>query len=159
MQILKTITLPKKIKFLLNYSKSELLVKGPLGQILIKNVHKKRKQKKMFFNLILASINGVLSGFVCKLHLIGIGNRVHKISLNTLILKLGYSHLIKFKIPLSIRIASHKRNSIVVFGINIFEFKNFIYEIRKKKFPCAYKGHGIRLKNEKILIKQGKKNK
>jgi large subunit ribosomal protein L6 len=71
--------------------------------------------------------------------------------------KLGYSHLIKLKIPENIKIKMLK-NSIVFSSSNKVLLGNYIYKVKKLKMPNIYKGKGIWYKGEKIKLKPIKKN-
>jgi large subunit ribosomal protein L6 len=101
-------------------------------------------------------IKGVNQGFIIRLQLVGIGYRA-KIENNILILKLGYSHLIEFKIPDNVKINIIKPNLLSLFGIDIKEVSKIAAVIRKFKTPEPYKGKGIRYVGEIVRRKEGKK--
>ena len=58
---------------------------------------------------------------------------------------------------LSIKIFLVDPTLICLFGIDKNQVTQIAAKIRKLRKPSAYKGKGIRLINEKILLKQGKK--
>ena len=110
----------------------------------------------LFKKLIEKKIIGVTRGFLIYLKIIGIGYRaaVHQ---DNLLLKLGYSHDINYKIPQSIQLFLVDPTVICVFGLDKNQVTQIGSKIRNLRKPSAYKGKGIRLINEKILLKQGKK--
>ena len=88
--------------------------------------------------------------------IIGIGYRA---SLNNdiLLLKLGYSHDLLYRIPPSIKLFLVDPTVICLFGVDKNQITQIAAKIRGFRPPSAYKGKGIRLVNENILVKQGKK--
>jgi large subunit ribosomal protein L6 len=110
----------------------------------------------LFKKLIENKIIGVTRGFLIYLKIIGIGYRA-TIHQENLFLKLGYSHDIIYKIPRSIKLFLVDPTVICVFGLDKNQVTQIGAKIRNLRKPSAYKGKGIRLINEKILLKQGKK--
>nr|AST08892.1 ribosomal protein L6 [Micractinium conductrix] len=110
----------------------------------------------LFKKLIENKIIGVSRGFLIYLKIVGIGYRA-SLQNESLLLKLGYSHDILYQIPLSIKIFLVDPTLICLFGIDKNQVTQIAAKIRKLRKPSAYKGKGIRLINEKILLKQGKK--
>ena len=117
----------------------------------------KKKYNRLYNILIKKIINGVLFGYISRLKLVGIGYYA-EIKNSFLFLKLGYSHEIKIKIPLSIEIFIKKRRDLVIMCHDLDLLSDFIYKIRYFRPPECYKGKGILFKNEKIKLKTGKKN-
>ena len=95
-------------------------------------------------------------GFLIYLKIIGIGYRA-SLNNNTLLLKLGYSPDIIYQIPQSIKLFLLDPTVICLFGIDKNQITQIAAKIRHLRRPSVYKGKGIRLINEKILVKQGKK--
>lgn len=118
-----------------------------------------KKEFYKFISLFIKLLKKSYNPFVKKLILKGLGLKVNfSGDLNYLDLKLGFSHLIKIKIPkekLNIKLL---KNSILIGGSNLVTIGNFIYKIRSLKFPNIYKGKGIWYKNEKKILKPIKKN-
>lgn len=115
---------------------------------------------KSFFGLLKKllenKMRGVTRGFLIYLKIIGIGYRA-SLQNDTLLLKLGYSHDVTYKIPSSIKLFLIEPTVICVFGVDKNQVTQIASKIRSLRKPSAYKGKGIRLINEKVLLKQGKK--
>ena len=95
-----------------------------------------------------------------KLNLVGVGYRVfpHEQLENQLYFKLGYSHLIYFKIPTTLQTHCQKFTKLFLFGNSSFDsLTQTSAQIRACKFPEPYKGKGILYNQEKITLKKGKK--
>jgi large subunit ribosomal protein L6 len=73
----------------------------------------------------------------------------------------GFSDLKIIKIPKnsSIKIVGRKENIIKISSLNYQLIGELATEIQKLKTPDSYKGKGIRMYNQKILLKKGKKPK
>lgn len=106
---------------------------------------------KNFYNIV----NGVTNGYYIEINFIGLGYRFLKLK-NFLLLKLGYSHYIKYIIPSNIVVVGYKR-CLIVYSINIYEINLFAKRLRLFKKPDIYKGKGIQIQGEIINYKIGKK--
>lgn len=98
-------------------------------------------------------------GYCFRLSFVGIGYRVESIEDKVIKIKLGFSHFIFIQVPLEVTCVSPKKTSLIIRSANPFVLSNFLSEIYQlngvKKDP--YKGKGIRLKNQFIPLKEGKK--
>lgn len=95
-----------------------------------------------------------------KLNLVGVGYRVfaHEKLTNQIYLKLGYSHLIYFRIPSEIQSYCQKFTKLFLFGNSSYDLlTQTAAQIRNCKLPEPYKGKGILYDQEKIVLKKGKK--
>lgn len=95
-----------------------------------------------------------------KLNLVGVGYRVfaHEKLTNQIYLKLGYSHLIYFRIPSEIQSYCQKFTKLFLFGNSSYDLlTQTAAQIRSCKLPEPYKGKGILYDQEKIVLKKGKK--
>lgn len=110
----------------------------------------------LFKKLIENKMRGVTRGFLIYLKIVGIGYRAN-LTHDTLHLKLGYSHDILYKIPPSVKLFLIDPTVICLFGLDKNQITQIAAKIRNLRRPSVYKGKGIRLINEKILLKQGKK--
>lgn len=98
---------------------------------------------------------GVYKGFEKKLEIEGIGFKA-QIQGNDLVLNLGFSHPVIFKIPPGVKINVEK-NTITISGPSIELVGQTAANIRALKKPEPYKGKGIRYAGEVIKKKAGKK--
>lgn len=161
-----------------NKNKNLLFFSGPLGHTKLNlqkidpigigsicldiktNNLKIRTLSKSFFGLFKTllqnKLQGVSRGFLVYLRIVGIGYRAH-IENKTLFLKLGFSHDILYKIPDSVRIFLLEPSLLCLFGIDKNQITQVASKIRQLRKPSVYKGKGIRLLNEKIVLKAGKR--
>lgn len=110
---------------------------------------------RIFFRNIINYINGINNGYYIEVNFIGLGYRFLKLK-NFLLLKLGYSHYIKYIIPSNIIIVGYKRK-LIIYSINIYEINVFVKKLKLFKKPDIYKGKGIQIEGEIINYKIGKK--
>lgn len=122
---------------------------------LISIISSEKSSYNAIIGLIKNKIYGVSQGFLLYLRIVGIGYRCF-LTNQTLTLKVGYSHDVKFRIPESIRIFLLEPTLICLFGIDKNQVTQLAAQIRQIKPPSPYKGKGIRLLNETVFIKQGK---
>ena len=95
-----------------------------------------------------------------KLKLVGVGYRafpVENFEKHLLLLRLGYSHPIYFKIPQKTNIFSLKLNKLFLYSCSYQKLTSVASKIRLNKVPEPYKGKGILYENEKVILKEGKK--
>lgn len=96
-----------------------------------------------------------------KLKFVGVGYRVFQLDNpleNQIFLKLGYSHVIYFKIPKPIQTHHIKFTKLFIYGnCSYNKLTKLASAIRDCKLPEPYKGKGILHYGEKILLKKGKK--
>lgn len=95
-----------------------------------------------------------------KLKLIGVGYRafpVENFENHLLLLRLGYSHPIYFKIPKQTNIFSLKLTKLFLYGSSYKQLTLTTSRLRLNKTPEPYKGKGILYDNETIILKEGKK--
>ncbi|MFH1632320.1 MAG: 50S ribosomal protein L6 [bacterium] len=104
--------------------------------------------------LVANMIHGVTEGWSKSLELNGVGFKM-ALEGNKLVLKLGFSHEIKFKIPEGIS-ASIDGNVLTVSGADAAQVGQVAAEIRGFKKPEPYKGKGFRYTDEVVRRKVGK---
>ena len=119
---------------------------------------KDKSMLETFKKLISNRFHGVRFGFTLYLRVVGVGYRVsYKSQNHRLIFKVGLSHDVEFQLPVSIRVFVLEGTLFCLFGIN----KNQVYQVGAKirmiRPPEVYKGKGIRLVEEKIKLKEGKR--
>ncbi|MGX7577218.1 hypothetical protein ACT2CR_00655 [Candidatus Vidania fulgoroideorum] len=140
------IVIPKEIKIKVN----------PKIKV-IKLLSNNQKLLGTFNALINNLINGIKYFFYNKILIVGIGFKFIKHK-NKLTISCGYSHNIDIIIPGYIDIKIHKEKTMILKCINKELLGNYYSKILKIKKRNIYKGKGIYLHNEKILIKKRKKS-
>ena len=169
----KPIPIPEGVKVEIN--KSKIKVKGPKGelerqipsavkviikdrQILVQRLNEDKRSKSLhgtLRSLIFNMVKGVSEGFEKVLEIVGMGYKA-TLENGVLILRVGYSHLVRYTCPGDIGIEVSNPNTIRVFGCDKQKVGEVAAEIRTLKKPEPYKGKGIRYKGEMIRRKVGK---
>ena len=112
--------------------------------------------------LIANMLKGVTDGFEKSLEFDGVGYKANVKPASPagggsdLELNLGYSHPVLVKIPEGIAVKIEK-SIIKVSGIDNELIGHFAAEVKSKRLPEPYKGHGIKYVGEVIRRKAGKK--
>ena len=107
-------------------------------------------------SIINSAIIGVSEGFEKILELNGVGYRAI-LKGNILILQIGFSHTISFKIPEGIKAAVEKSTIIKINGIDKELVGKVSSEIKMLKPVEPYKGKGIKERGQYVFRKEGKK--
>lgn len=178
-RIVKKIVVPSNV--VLNYENDLLKVEGPKGAMSLK-LHElldvvikdttlgkellvvekgegllRNKSLLGTFTILIKNIfQGVVSNHEKKLKLVGVGYKV-VLDKDNLILHLGFSHTVLYKIPVGVVVKVLDSNEILVSGVCKHQVGQVSAEIRSKRPPELYKGKGIRYLNEVIILKEGKK--
>jgi|AntAceMinimDraft_11_1070367.scaffolds.fasta_scaffold00614_16 large subunit ribosomal protein L6 len=143
------------------------------NEIILQNTENS-KQIQTYGNTLISLLNkklsGVIQGFFVSLEIQGIGYRVILSDVTDspdsirkteqkqkLVFKLGYSHDIEMTLPKNVRAFCPKPNSLCIYGINYHFLSQICATIRNFRKPEIYKGKGIRLKDEKIRLRVGKR--
>ncbi len=101
-------------------------------------------------------VEGVHTGFVRNLKLIGVGYRA-KVSGKVLELSVGYSHPVNYPIPVGVVIETPSATDIVLKGYDKQKLGQVAAEIRAFRPPEPYKGKGVRYAEETVILKETKK--
>jgi large subunit ribosomal protein L6 len=166
----KPIPLPAGVKFTLG---SDFKVEGPKGKLTVPiPAGIKIEQKGNTLELVrendtyaamhgltraLAAnaVQGVSTGFVRELDVIGTGYRVDiKGKVATFIL--GYSHPIEYLLPSSVEMKVDKQTHVVLSGYDRQELGHVAAQIRALRPPDPYKNKGVRYTGEVLRKKAGK---
>jgi large subunit ribosomal protein L6 len=99
---------------------------------------------------------GVKVGFKIELEIVGVGYRVN-VKDQFLNLAVGKSHSVKLVIPKGISITLPKSNHIVIEGIDKQQVGQFAAILMKQRPTEPFKGKGIKLKDQVIKKKKGKR--
>jgi large subunit ribosomal protein L6 len=106
-------------------------------------------------SLVSNMVVGVSEGFKKGLEIVGVGYRAEKRG-DTLVLHIGYSHLVEYPEPEGISITTPNPTTVVVEGIDRQRVGQVAAEIRAYRPPEPYKGKGIRYQGEEVRRKAGK---
>ncbi len=160
------------------YQENKVLVKGPKGElslslrpeITLKIEEKGDRQIFLFRNndsilskslhglsrsLLANIIKGVTEGYTKALKIIGTGYRA-RLEGKNLVLTVGFSHPVIVVPKPGIEFEVKGTNQIIVKGIDKQLVGQVAADIRKVRPPDAYKGKGIRYKDEIVKTKPGK---
>ena len=170
------IAIPENVN--INYSESEITVKGKFGTLQTKipnvigiiednntlNVILKTETKNvrslhgLYRTLINNMVIGVSEQFQLTLILKGVGYRA-AVQENQIVLNLGYSHSVTIDIPPTISAEIVQNTTINLKSCDKELLGLFVSKIRAWRRPEPYKGKGILYKDEKIIRKAGKSGK
>ncbi len=100
------------------------------------------------------TVQGVATGYSKQLEIKGVGYKA-EVKGSVLVLYVGYSHPVEFKLPAGVK-ATVEKNTITLESINKEELGETAANIRKVRKPEPYKGKGIRYVDEVVLRKAGK---
>lgn len=128
---------------------TEVTVKRPTESKPHKSLH--GLTRTLIFNMV----TGVHEGFEKKLEIEGVEYKA-EMKGKTLVLSLGYSHLVNYEPREGIEIETPEPKKISVKGIDKQKVGQTAAEIRAFRPPEPYKGKGIRYVGEHILRKAGK---
>jgi large subunit ribosomal protein L6 len=167
------ITLPQNVD--VNYSESEITVKGKFGTLqtkipdiiaIIQNDNSLQVSLKseargdrslhgLYRTLINNMVIGVSEQFQITLILKGVGYRA-VVQGNEIVLNLGYSHPVKIEIPQDISVEVVQNTTLNLKSCNKELLGLFGSNIRAWRRPEPYKGKGILYNGEQIVRKAGK---
>ncbi|MCA9678142.1 MAG: 50S ribosomal protein L6 [Kofleriaceae bacterium] len=99
-------------------------------------------------------VTGVTKGFERKLEINGVGYRA-EVKGDTMVLTLGYSHPVEYKLPAGVS-AKVDKNIVILSAIDKQILGAAAAEIRGFRPPEPYKGKGVKYVEETILRKAGK---
>ncbi len=108
--------------------------------------------------LVSNMITGVATGYEKKLEIVGVGYKAAKEG-KTLVLSLGYSHLVKMNEADGVTFEVPDQNTIIVKGIDKQAVGQVAAVVRGKRPPEPYHGKGVKYADEHIRRKAGKTGK
>jgi large subunit ribosomal protein L6 len=172
----KPIILPEGAKF--DLQDGEIIVSGPNGvlkrdllagleldiagnSISVKRMNddlKTRAFHGLMRTLINNMVEGVSKGFEKKLEIVGIGYRA-EMQGDNIVFYLGYSHPIKFPLPVGITAQVEKQTQVTIRGFDKELVGGIAAKIRMLRKPDVYKNKGIKYANETLRKKAGKTGK
>ena len=129
------------------------------GQVVVKPRGEGKRARMMWGttrNLVRNMVAGVSQGYTVNLEINGVGYRA-SVQGKELVLQLGYSHDINYRIPDGVTIKCEKPTAVAISGADRQKVGQVAAEIRSYRPPEPYKGKGIKYDYETILRKEGKK--
>jgi large subunit ribosomal protein L6 len=168
----KPVDIPKGVA--VSITKDAVSIKGPKGTLNLKR-HKSVEIKQDKETLVFARtsdlgpvraahglmralvgnmLTGVTTGFTKTLEINGVGYKAELKGTN-IVLSLGYSHPIEYKLPEGVS-AKVDKNQLILSGIDREKLGGAASKIRSFRPPEPYKGKGIKYIEETILRKAGK---
>lgn len=171
------VMLPNNVE--LTVGRGQVTVKGPKGTLvqhcnrMVNIVRSEDNDKEIIFKpvkdekscwaqagtaraIVNNMVVGVTDGFEVKLELVGVGYRA-QLKGTDIVLSLGYSHPIEYKLPDTVTAEVPSATSIVLKSINKQLVGQVAAEIRQFRPPEPYKGKGVRYAGEVIVRKEAKK--
>jgi len=170
----KPLIVPEGVKVSIEYGK--ILVEGKLGKIeqpfntefvefksdgkeilLTRKGHENtaRAYQGLYFRLTRNLLLGVTEGFTKTLGIQGLGYK-WELKGKDLIINVGYSKPVVYKIPAGINMKIDNPAQLVISGCDKQSVGQTTAEIRNIRPPEPYKGKGIRYLNERVKLKEGK---
>ena len=154
-----TVTGPKGT--LVRVLPEEMEIKLEGEQIIVTRPNDLKRMKSLHGltrTLISNMVTGVTAGYEKVLQINGVGYKAQKNG-NTLVLSLGYSHLVQMEDPEGLESVLDGLTKITIKGIDKEKVGQYAAEIRDKRRPEPYKGKGIKYADEVIRRKVGKTGK
>lgn len=109
--------------------------------------------------LVANMVEGVTTGFVKELDIVGVGYRAEAQGADKLRLALGFSHPVLIDAPEGITFEVPQPTRIIVKGISKEVVGQVAANIRSIRKPEPYKGKGVRYVDERVIRKAGKAGK
>lgn len=128
------------------------------GEIIVSEKRKTKKSRAFWGTtraVIANMVQGVSSAYNIEMQIKGVGYRA-ELQGEKLILRVGFSHPVEVEAPEGVTFKVEK-DIITVSGIKKELVGRVAADLRKVRPPDAYKGKGIRYKDEVIILKEGKK--
>jgi ribosomal protein L6P/L9E len=135
-----------------------LVLGGPLGRskIMLPNFFFSPAAPKSLVKLVENLHIGLSFGFFSKLVLNGVGFRAWDFN-NFILLDLGFNNFFFYVKPVGMKILV-KKNFLLIFGVVKQSVSTVALQLKSLKKPDSYKGKGIRVFGEEILLKKKKKD-
>jgi len=169
----KVIDIPKGVK--VQVSSDQLTVEGPKGKLqspvprgisfklegasLQASRSNDERDQRALHGLARAlaqnAVKGVTEGFSKELDIVGVGYRAN-VEGGKLVMALGFSHPVEYKIPDGIKVTVDKQTHLVVSGIDRQRVGQIAAESRGLRKPDPYKQKGVRYTGEVLKKKAGK---
>lgn len=159
----------KRLNIEFDILKNQILIKGIFGSLnsYIKDISNyikywfflKKKNHLYFIKKIFYILRCLFFGWYLELKILGWTYYWTKRKTDSLLqIHLGFNHDIGIRFP-SFFYFRVKKRQILIFSTDFFLLKNLAKMLKQIRFMTSYKLKGILFSNEKVIIKQGKKEK
>jgi large subunit ribosomal protein L6 len=138
--------------------RSEVSISVNDGEVVVERTAETKKARGfhgLYRQLIRNMVVGVSDGYAKTLLINGVGFRA-EVSGKSVMLNLGYSNPIEFRLPEGITAEADGPNKLTVRGIDKELVGKVASEIRKIRPPEPYKGKGVKYEDEYVRRKVGK---
>ena len=105
--------------------------------------------------LLANAVKGVSDGWSKELEIHGVGYRAETKGRQVHFV-LGYSHPVVYDVPEGVEVEVDRNTQLLVKGADRQQVGQVAAEIRSLRKPDAYKGKGVRYKDERLRLKVGK---
>lgn len=139
-------------KMVIRHEDKQVVVDRPSDQKLYKSLHGLTR------TLVSNMVVGVTKGFERVLLINGVGYKAEAQG-ETLVLNMGYSNPVNYKLPTGVGATVEKLTTIKLTCIDKELLGQVAAEVRAVRPPEPYKGKGIKYAEETIFRKEGKKGK
>lgn len=139
-------------KMIVRQEEGKVVVERPSDQKLYRSLHGLTR------TLVSNMVAGVTQGFERVLLINGVGYKAEAQG-DKLVLNLGYSNPVNYKLPKGVSATVEKLTTIKLNSIDKELLGQVAAEVRSIRGPEPYKGKGIKYAEEQILRKEGKKGK
>ncbi|MDX2177816.1 MAG: 50S ribosomal protein L6 [Candidatus Sumerlaeia bacterium] len=136
-------------------------VKLEEGKVHVRRYDDSRRSKAfhgLYQRLITNIVNGVATGFKKELEIQGIGYKAALQGKDTIVLNVGLSHQVEFKVPAGVLVQVPKPTTILLESADKQLLGQTAANLRGVRPPEPYGGKGIRYAGERVVLKEGKKS-
>ena len=105
--------------------------------------------------LLANAVHGVSEGWTKELEIHGVGYRAESKG-REVHFALGYSHPVVYPVPEGVEVEVDRNTQLKVSGADRQQVGQVAAELRELRRPDAYKGKGVRYKDERLRLKVGK---
>ena len=155
----KSIKLPLKLLFVSRFGLI-IVTSEPVSEISSNQKKYAKKLRGTLVSLIKSHFIELSYNISLRVSLVGVGFRVFEDSdlKGNIYFKLGYSHLIFFRMPENLKVNCYKHTKLSLErSPSFFLTAQTRSRIRKLRLPEPYKGKGVLNENETIVLKKGKR--
>lgn len=129
------------------------------GAILFKPLDDTKRARSLWGtsrSVVSQAVAGLVKPFEMRVNLVGVGYKA-AVQGSDLVMQLGYSHDVVYKIPSDVKVVCEKPTTVVVSGIDRQRVGQVIKHLQSFRPPEPYKGKGVIIEGQFVYRKEGKK--